>query len=528
MIIETIKLYEMSVFSELFLGIGIIYLIMHGMFVSFTNANKFPLITFSIIYLSVLILVMSCFLLINDSLLNLVFTSFCNTITTDYLSFFAKLVIGVASIICLFLIQQYLLNQQINSFEYVVIILFSILGLFLLCSANDLITAYLAVELQSLSFYILSAFKKNSIYSVESGLKYFILGAFSSGLFLFGSSLIYGTSGSLNFEDLKDLVFYENQSFSLKAFFTIKMSELLFISEKVNTANIDMITSCNNLILIGLIFIFISLFFKLALTPFHLWSPDIYEGSPSSSTLFFAIVPKISIFILLLRISHLTFFSFISMWEEYVTIIAVSSIVVGSVVGLEQRKFKSLLAYSSISHMGYLLISFCAGTIEGFQMLFCYLVIYIGSGLCIWSIFMLTSLKTVYDKKQNKDLGDLSFLFKSNSMLAVILATALFSIAGLPPLIGFMVKLSIFLVVIEQSFYITAFISIVFSVISTFFYLRIIKILFFEPKLTGCLYYPINTQKAVIVSILFYLFIYLFINPSMLYLLAYKISLFFF
>ena len=578
MIIETIKLHEMGVFPEFFLGIGVIYLVMHGLFVSFNSANKFPLVQSSIISLSVLFLIMVCFLLFNDSLNNLNYVSFCNTISNDYLSFSAKMAVGVASIICLLLIQQYLITQQINSFEYVIILLFAILGLFLLCSANDLITAYLAIELQSLSFYVLAAFKKNSTYSVESGLKYFILGAFSSGLFLFGSSLIYGVTGSVNFEVLKDLVMFEGNSIYAKEFVINKLYSLNYLCKEIVTeilnlpnksttiipnlfdglkisygAHSSLVTSdfliqvlngfslgtgCismtfentigyNNLILVGLLFIFVSLFFKLALAPFHLWSPDVYEGSPSSSTLFFAIVPKISIFVLLLRLSYFTFPTFVEMWEEYVTVIAVGSVIVGSVVGLEQRKFKSLLAYSSISHMGYLLISFSTGTMEGFQMLFCYLIIYMGSSLCIWSVFMLTRLKTIYNKKQNKDLGDFVLLRKSNCMLSIILTTALFSIAGLPPMVGFMVKLSIFLVAIEKSLYTVALISIVFSVISTFFYLRVVKVLFFEPVLVGRLYYPIKTQKSIIAAIFFYLFIYLFINPSILYLLSNKVSLLF-
>lgn len=515
MAIETIKLHEMGIFPELFLGIVILYLIMYGLFVSFNSSNKFPLIQSSIIALSVLSLTMVCFLFLNEGLNNVNYVSFCNTIANDYLSFSAKMVIGVSSIGCLLLIQQYLVTQQINFFEYVIIVLFAILGLFLLCSANDLITAYLAIELQSLSFYVLAAFKKDSTYSVESGLKYFILGAFSSGLFLFGSSLIYGVSGSVNFEDLKDLILFETNMNLFEGFslYNSESTSLYFIY--------------NDLILIGLIFIFVSLFFKLALAPFHLWSPDVYEGSPSSSTLFFSIVPKISIFVLLVRLSYYAFPTFVDMWQEYVTIIAVGSVIVGSVAGLEQRKFKSLLAYSSISHMGYLLISFSAGSVEGFQMLFSYLIVYTGSGLCIWSIFILTRLKTMYNKKQNKDLGDLVLLTKSNNLLAIALTVALFSIAGLPPMVGFMVKLSIFLVVIEQSLYTIALISIVFSVISTFFYLRIVKILFFEPVLVGRLYYPIKTQKALIVALFLYLFIFLFINPSMLYLISHKISLLF-
>lgn len=537
MIIETIKLHEMGLFSELFLGIGLIYLIVHGVFITFNNVNKLPLIQSSMIFLGVLTLIMVCFLFFNNSLNSVNYVSFCNTISNDYLGLSAKISISMASIICLLLIRQYLIAQQINSFEYIIILLFSILGLFLLCSSNDLITAYLAIELQSLSFYILAAFKKNSTYSVESGLKYFILGAFSSGLFLFGASLIYGVSGTVNFEDLKDLFLFDGSPNYIINFFADKfvvfdylVTEISNSSQTYTVENVNSFDSkfqYNDLLLTGLLFVFVSIFFKLALAPFHLWSPDVYEGSPSSSTFFFAVVPKISLFILLIRLSNYAFSSFVNVWENYIIFIAIGSVIVGSVAGLEQRKFKSLLAYSSISHMGYLLIAFSAGTTEGFQMLFCYLIVYMGSGLCVWSIFMLIRLKTFYTKKQNKDLGDLVLLKKSNNSLAIILVTALFSIAGLPPMIGFMVKLSIFLVAIEQSLYAVALLSILFSVISTFYYLRVVKILYFEPVLVGRLYYPIDTQKGLVVVLLFYLFLFMFVNPTILYLLSYKIGLLF-
>jgi NADH-quinone oxidoreductase subunit N len=521
MIIETIKLNEMSVFTEFFLGISIMYLVMHGLFVSFNSKNGFPLIQSSLVNLVVLTLFMGCCLLWNDSLNILKYVSFCNTIVNDYLSFSAKLIIGISSIICLLLIKQYLISQKINSFEYVIILLFAILGLFLLCASNDFITTYLALELQSLSFYILAAFKKTSSYSVDAGLKYFILGSFSSGLFLFGSSLIYGALGTVNFTDFKDLlVFYNNTSLPIQA------NEILDF-DAVTLTNPELLLETCNFVTIGLLFIFVSLFFKLALAPFHLWSPDIYENSPTSSAFFFAVVPKISVFVVILRFSYYALFDGIAWSQEIIALIAVLSVVVGSLGGLEQRKFKSLLSYSSISHMGYLLITFISESFEGFQMLFCYLIVYIGSGLCIWSVFMLTRLKKTDDKKQNKDLADFVLLKKSNVMLAAILMTALFSIAGLPPMIGFVVKLNVFLIAVEKTMYFVALFSIIFSVISTFFYLRIIKILYFEPVLVGKLYYPIISIKVVIVVILFYLFLFLFLNPSMLYLVSHKISLLF-
>jgi NADH-quinone oxidoreductase subunit N len=275
----------------------------------------------------------------------------------------------------------------------------------------------------------------------------------------------------------------------------------------------------------ALVFILASLFFKLALAPFHLWSPDVYEGSLSSSTFFFAVIPKLGIFVLLLRIFYYSFYSFIDNWRYYVVIISILSIIVGSFVGLEQRKLKSLLAYSSISHMGYSLIAFTTGTFEGIQMLLCYLIIYMCSGLCIWSIFLLTRLKISYVQKQNKDLTDFVLLSKSNKTLAIFLATVLLSVAGFPPMIGFLVKIGVFLASIESSMYFIALISILCSVISTFYYIRIVKILFFEKVLVGKLYYPIKTQRAVIVTLLFYLLLFLFINPTLLYLVSQKISL---
>jgi NADH:ubiquinone oxidoreductase subunit 2 (subunit N) len=787
MIVETIKIKEMGMFSELFIGISIIYLIIYGTFLSFNKRNKFPLLHNSMLYLGVLVLSMTCFLLVNDNLNVLNYLSFSNSIANDYVSFVSKILIGLASFICLLMIQQYIADQKINHFEYTLVLLFAILGLFLLCSANDLITAYLAIELQSLAFYILSAFKKKSTFSIEAGLKYFILGAFSSGLLLFGASLIYGVTGSINFEDFKELFFwffsgsgliiqklndhkdlniwfdrhfyakdinigelstnfdYEEQLIRLKIIYNklVHMSvysfqlnerdletlyyQYLYYFEAPNYANPyileyrelmekiysklesigrqrhfilfydsaknflenpnDVSQYCKNyiaanqsdnldnikgkfkndfnlssvesqwdselhrleqqhvkiekdrfegcsskwryyeyllydmyllqgglennpdfitgikylvkniserdliffdialgidktiivlsddykknykfieifdlinrycarpgidekleffkkndyqiknyfydpfntsLLQFAVIFILISLFFKLALAPFHLWSPDIYEGSPTSSTFFFAVVPKIGIFILLLRICYFGFYGFIDSWRYLIVVIGMLSVLIGSFVGLEQRKLKSLLAYSSISHMGYLLISFSTGTIEGVQMLFSYLVIYMVSGLCIWSILVLTRLKNNYLKKQNKDLADLTLLSKSNKMLAIILSIALLSIAGLPPMIGFIVKFGIFLVSIETSMYFVALFSILFSVISTFFYIRIVKILYFEKSLIGKLYYPITTNKVFFVNLFFYFLLFLFVNPTLIYLFSYKFSL---
>ena len=416
------------------------------------------------------------------------------------------------SIFCFLMIQPYISRQKINYFEYSILILFALLGIFFICSANDLITAYLSIELQSLSFYIMASMKKDSAFSVDAGLKYFILGAFSSSLFLFGSSILYGVSGTTNFEDLKNLFFLMDLDCGS-------------VDGSSNNTFVKHLFLDGSLIQFALIFIFVSLLFKLGIAPFHLWSIDVYEGSPSSSTFFFAVIPKLAIFVLLIRIFYSSFFEHIVKWRYYMAIIAVLTIIVGSFGGLEQKKFKSLLAYSSISHMGYTLIAFITGTFEGMQVLFCYLFLYMVVSLYTWSIFLVLQLKYKYTKKQNKDLADLNSLSKSNSILALFFSTVLLSIAGFPPMIGFLVKIGIFLVSMEASMYFVALISILCSVISTFYYIRVIKIMYFESSIAGKLYHPINSDVSVLIVCLFYFLLFLFINLTLVYLISHKMIL---
>lgn len=501
---------EIQLLPEIFLGISIIYLILHGTFLS--SNNKYLLIQNSVLYLSVIIVVLFCFLIINNCVQFNNFQFWNGTIVVDYTSNFSKNLIAFISIFCLLTIQCYLTVQKINYFEYSVLILFALLGIFFICSSNDLITAYLSIELQSLSFYIIAAFKKDSAFSVDAGLKYFILGAFSSGLFLFGSSILYGVSGSTNFEDLKNLFF-------------LMYSKYDNLYEISNYCAVKHIFIDKGIFQFALSFVFVSLLFKLAVAPFHLWSIDVYEGSLSSSTFFFAVVPKLAIFILIIRIFYLSFFEYTIKWQYYIIMFAVVTIIFGSFAGLSQKKLKSLLAYSSISHMGYTLIAFSTGTFEGMQMLFCYLFLYMLTGLCLWSIFLLLRLNYRYTKKQNKDLTDLNLLSKSNNILALFFSVVLLSLAGLPPMIGFLVKISIFLVSVEAFMYYAAIISILCSVISTFYYIRILKIMYFENFVVGKLYHPIKSHTSIIVVSIFYFLFFLFINPTLIYLFSYKIVL---
>ena len=631
-----IILSNIGLLPEIFLSISIIYLLIFGSILS--TYKTYPLIQNLILNLSILTLIYCLILVLNDKLWVKEVLLFNNSIAHDYLSFVSKICILVFSIICLIMIQNYIKDQKINQFEYVIIILLSILGFLVLCSANDFITAYLAIELQSLAFYVMASFKRNSSFSVEAGLKYFILGSFSSAILLFGISLLYCATGSVNFEDYKDLCnsftnkddinfinlsesycqyrslsdsridfelysfmhkiitnynFVESESLesydkyvslntgsgkllsydlykflmsiegnndsvipeseSLESYgkYVLSLDTTGYTSGKLLSydlykfirsileENNDNVTNflgyreiqstiSNEFVLFGLMIIFISIMFKLAIAPLHAWSPDVYEGSPTSSTLFFAVVSKLSLLVLLLRIFYHSFHGLVYSWKFYIVLIAVFSVMVGSFTALEQKKLKSLFAYSSTSHLGYILIAFCSGTLEGVQSIIAYIIIYMLSSSCIWSIIILLKPRDSYNTKANKDLADVASLIKSNSILGFILSTTLFSIAGFPPLIGFFTKLNIFLSAMESYMFLVAIVSILASIISTFYYIRIIKIICFENKLVGRLYYPLPYLETLIVVINFLLIIFLFINPTILYLISHKISLYLF
>ena len=385
---------EIQLLPEIFLGISIIYLIIHGTFISVNT--KYLLIQNSVLYLSILSVGMFCFLLLNNALECNDLQIFNNGIIVDFLSFSSKIWIALMSIFCFLMIHCYITIQKINYFEYSILILFALLGIFFICSSSDLVTAYLSIELQSLAFYVMAAMKKDSAFSVDAGLKYFILGAFSSSLFLFGSSILYGVSGTVNFEDLKNLFFWmQEEERELASFANPSFANPSFVQR---------ILLEGSLIQFALVFIFVSLLFKLAVAPFHLWSLDVYEESPSSSTFFFAVVPQLAIFVLLIRIFYSSLSEHVIKWRYYLVVIAILTIIVGSFGGVGQKRLKSLLAYSSISHMGYTLIAFSTGTFEGMQTVLCYLFLYMIAGLCTWSIFLVLQLKYRYSKKQNKDL----------------------------------------------------------------------------------------------------------------------------
>lgn len=546
---NVVSLQSFTVFPEYFITLSIIYILIVITLITY-NSNGLMLQK-AISECMALILFMTCYLILNDDFTSASYfidiLSFSNAVIYDSLASFTRFWLCFFSGVYFLFVADSLKEQKLTSFEYLIIILFAILGLLIMCSSNDLLLTYLAIELSSLALYVLASFKKTSSYSVESGIKYFITGAVSSAFFLLGSSFIYGFTGSINFFDfyrmynasIYDYIilqwfpgigylpgfFFESWLFSFG--FRSGYARLI---EVYDLTLDDLLSGYTieyfNFVEIGLTLILFSLFIKLAAAPFHLWSLDVYEGSPTSSTIFFAVITKLSILVVLIRLCHMAFFEIKEWWDFYFLSIGVLSIFVGSFGGLKQRKLKTLLAYSSTSHMGYILIAMGSDTFTGVQMALVYMIIYMISSLCVWSILLFLRLKRKnITAKYNKELGDLALLRKSNISLSLALSLTMFSIAGIPPLVGFLAKLGVFLPLIINSYYLPALASIVFSVVSTFYYIRLIKVLYFENILVGKLYYPINSEKTIILSILIFALIFLFCNPTLLYLACYKISL---
>jgi len=337
--------------------------------------------------------------------------------------------------------KDYIKSNNIDKIEYPIIILASTLGMILMISSYDLIIFYLGLELQSLCLYILASFKRDDERSTEAGLKYFVLSALASGILLYGCSLIYGFTGSTNFE--------------------------------IISANLD---EANTGAVFGIVFIIVGLAFKVSAVPFHMWTPDVYEGSPTSVTSFFALVPKIAAISVFIRFMYVPFVNVISQWQTIIVFLSIASMILGAVAAIGQSNIKRLMAYSSISHMGYALAGIAAGTNAGIQSTITYLTIYLVMNLGAFGcIFMMKRENIFYE-----NINDLSGLSKNHPMLALSFLIILFSLAGIPPLAGFFAKFYVFMAVIEVKMYALAVIGLVTTVVSAFYYLRIIKIIYFD------------------------------------------------
>jgi len=332
------------------------------------------------------------------------------------------------------------------------------------------------LELQSLSLYILASFKRENEKSTEAGLKYFVLSALASGLLLYGCSLIYGFTGSTNFE---------------------------IISANLNKANTGAV--------FGIVFIIVGLAFKISAVPFHMWTPDVYEGSPTSVTSFFALVPKIAAITVFIRFMYVPFINVINQWQTIIIFLSIASMILGALTAIGQNNIKRLMAYSTIGHMGYALAGLATGTNQGIQSTIIYLTIYLVMNLGAFGcIFMMKRENVFYE-----NIDDLSGLSKNHPILAISFLIILFSLAGIPPLAGFFAKFYIFMAVIEAKMYAFAIIGLVTTVISTFYYLRIVKVIYFDkPKKPFDISYDWGLKSSLILSSI--LILIYFIYPSML------------
>ena len=477
------------IIPELFLSSSILFILVAGVLLKKENTALIQ----NVSWLSILTLIITGLLLLNHPYESNIILS--GMLLINNLTLLIKIVIIFSSIVVLLFSFDYYEDEKIKAFEYSILILLAVLGMLLLVSSYDFLALYLAIELQSLALYVLATFKRNSEFSTEAGLKYFILGALSSGILLFGISLIYGLTGSTNFESINHLLigisFEENQN----------------------------LTGLS----IGVLFIAAGLLFKVAAAPFHMWAPDVYEGAPTIVTAFFAIVPKIGILGLFIIIFLETFYGLINQWQHIIILSALLSMIIGAIGAITQKKIKRLLAYSAIGHIGYMLIGIASATPEGIQSLLLYIIVYIIMSITIFSILL-----SLYDNKNTikiKYISELTGLSKENGVLAITLAITVLSMAGIPPLAGFASKFYIFLAAIESSMYVLAIVGVLTSVISAVYYIRLIKIMYFENPETITIYKSMDLQKSIILGLSLTFIVFFMINPSYLLILTHEVAL---
>jgi NADH-quinone oxidoreductase subunit N len=455
------NLINILVVPEVSLAILAIACLMYGLFSknnSFNKATNFA--TLSLIFVSFLVYFdfTTNFALFENFFSNTTFTKFFKILT----------ILGAAA--SLIISKNYFIDTKINRFEIPTLLLFSTLGMMLMISSKNLMMMYLAIELQSLSLYVVASIKRNSLESAESGVKYFILGALSSGILLYGFSLVYGFTGQTSFDGIY-----------------ISLSQL----DKLPIG-----------LVFGLVFILVGLAFKVSAVPFHMWTPDVYEGAPTSITAFFAIVPKLAAIALIFRFCLEPFNNFYFEWTQVIFFLSLASMFLGAIAAIAQKSIKRLLAYSSIGHVGYVLIALVAASDQGVRSASIYMFIYLIMNVSVFAILLSLKKSDKYVEK----IDELSGLSKTNPVVSVSLAIIMLSMAGIPPFIGFFGKFYVFIAAVESQQYILAILGVLASVISAFYYLRIIKGMYFDEAIEGENFdFTINNQAKVILLILLFI-----------------------
>jgi NADH-quinone oxidoreductase subunit N len=367
--------------------------------------------------------------------------------------------------------------QGIARFEFPVVMLFSTVGMMIMAGASNLMTLYLGLELMSLALYVLAAFARDDVRSSEAGLKYFVLSGLASGLLLYGISLVYGFSGTMDMAALHDLL----------------------VKPDGATAGL----------VVGIVFVLVGLAFKVSAVPFHMWTPDVYEGAPTSVTVFFATAPKVAAMALLLRVMGTSFASLVGAWQMLVVIVSIASMVLGAFAAIGQTSVKRLMAYSSIGHMGYALIGLAVGTAAGVRGTLVYMVIYVFMTGGTLGCFMAMRRKGQSVEK----IADLAGLASNDPALALALAVFMFSLAGIPLMSGFFAKLYIFLASVQAGLWALAIIGVLTSVVGAFYYIRIVKVMYFDAPAERFDPRPASLSFVVAVTGLFTGFFFLFPAP---------------
>ena len=462
---------------ELFLALVVMALLMLGVFHKTGSILEDAKASRLISLLSVIALLLA--LLLVSTLSGGRLITFSNMFVSDTFAVYCKVLVLIGSALAIIISQGFLVRHDMARFEYSLLIVFATLGMMMMISANDLISLYVGLELQSLSLYVIAAFQRDDTRSTEAGLKYFVLGAVASGMLLYGSSLIYGFTGTTNFDQLGTLF------------------------EAGHGAK----TSIG--VIFGIVFILAGLAFKVSAVPFHMWTPDVYEGAPTPVTAFFSVAPKIAAMALFIRVMVGPFGGLMADWQQIVILVSIASMVLGAFAAINQSNIKRLMAYSSIGHVGYALIGLAVGTEAGIKSVLIYLAIYLVMNIGVFACILCMRR----DDTMVEGIRDLAGMSRTHPMLALALAILMFSMAGIPPFAGFFGKLYIFLAAIKAEFYGLAVIGVLSSVVAAFYYLRIIQLVYFE-DLDKPLDRPAGPELGIVITATGLFVAFFFVYPS--------------
>lgn len=433
---------------ELILAVGALALLMIGVFAGEKSA---PAVT----WLSVLLLAVTTVWIIwvpaDGSAYNGAFVS-------DGFSRYMKILALIGSGVALIMSLSQAKAENIDKFEYPVLVVLATLGMLLMISANDLISLYMSLELQSLALYVVAAMNRDSARSTEAGLKYFVLGALSSGMMLYGMSLVYGFTGHTGFTEIATALSSETRSLGL---------------------------------VFGLVFVLAGVAFKISAVPFHMWTPDVYEGAPTPVTAFLAGAPKVAAMSIFVRVVMEAFQPIFHDWQQIVVFISIASMVLGAFAAIGQSNIKRLMAYSSIGHMGYALVGLAAGSEQGVTGVVIYMTVYLVMTLGTFAIILSMRSK---DGQALERIDDLAGLSTSNPLMATVLTAMMFSLAGIPPLAGFFAKYFVFMAAIKADLYALSVIGVLASVVGAYYYLRIIKLMWFDTSTIEIAHVPASLK----------------------------------